>query len=299
MKNCALCSAEMKFLNTPIFSSGKLNDGGELCSKCYSKVGETSLKKYSLADVQHLLEKKVTDKADKKIQAEEKRANDEQERKIKEEQKIAVENEKKIQREEKKEQKKEEFQNRMDEMKKEDNEKKTRLDEIKATIQQLKLDNVSSFFGRKEINELPNILSAQEQVDNIIQGIYNEGQGILVSTDRRLIFIDKGLLYGIRVEDFPLKNITSIQYETGLLFGKVKIHTSGNIATIDQVDKATARKFAEFVRDKLSRPAEQPVQQASQPDVLAQLEKLAQLKEKGILSAEEFAEQKQKLLQKL
>ncbi|MEJ0106053.1 MAG: PH domain-containing protein [Bacteroidota bacterium] len=93
--------------------------------------------------------------------------------------------------------------------------RKARLEEIKATIQSLKLDNISTFFGRKEINELPDILSATELVDNIIQGIYNDGQGILVSTGRRLVFVDKGLLYGIRVEDFPLDKITTIQYETG------------------------------------------------------------------------------------
>ena len=80
---------------------------------------------------------------------------------------------------------------------------------------------------------------------------FNNGQGILVSTNRRLIFIDKGLIYGLKVEDFPIDKITSIQYETGLLVGKVKIHTSGNIASIENVEKLSSRSFAEFIREKI------------------------------------------------
>ena len=173
-----------------------------------------------------------------------------------------------------------------------------RLDEIKRQIQNLKISNVSNFLGSKEINALPNLLAESEIVDNIAQGTYSNGQGILVSTNRRLVFIDKGLLYGLKVEDFPLDKITTIQYETGLLLGEIKIHTSGNIAKIDNVEKTTARSFAEFVRNKLSQPKE-TIAQSTQPNVLDQLEKLAKLKDNGIISEEEFIEQKKKLLEKL
>lgn len=174
-----------------------------------------------------------------------------------------------------------------------------RLEELKREISNLKLDNISSFFGRKEINELPNILANNEHIDNIIQGNYNNGQGLLVSTDRRLLFIDKGLIYGLKVEDFPLDKISSIQYETGMMFGKIKIHTTGNIAIIDYLDKSSCRKFAEFVRDKLSKPKEMLHQSSEQPDIISQIEKLARLKENGILTEDEFKEQKKKLLEKL
>lgn len=247
MANCVLCSTELKFMNTPTFGSGKLSDGGTVCSECFKKINKANpsvafkLKKHTLADINNVLEEKTN----------------------------------------------------------QNSEKNNRLDEIKSQIQSLKLDNFSSFLGRKEINELPNILATNETVDNIIQGTYNNGQGILVSTNSRLVFIDKGLLYGLKVEDFPLDKITSIQYETGLLLGKVKIHTSSNIATIDNVEKASTRSFAEFVRNKLSQPKENVLNVNTQPDVLDQLEKLAKLKENGILSEEEFNDQKKKLLDKL
>jgi len=172
----------------------------------------------------------------------------------------------------------------------------SRIEEVKTEIKNLQLDNVYSFLGRKEIKELPQILADSESIDGIIQGMYQNGQGILVSTNRRLVFIDKGLIYGLKIEDFPLNKISSIQYETGLMLGKVKIYTSGNIATIKNVEKSSARKFAEFVRDKLSQENENVSPKNSEPDVLEQLEKLGRLKEKGILSKKEFQEQKRKLL---
>lgn len=178
--------------------------------------------------------------------------------------------------------------------------KVSRIDEIKNQIQNLNLSNGPNFLGRREINELPNILAANETINNLAQGIYNNGQGILVSTNRRLLFVDKGMLYGLKVEDFPLDKITSIQYETGLLLGKIKIHTSGNVAEIKNVDNASARNFSEFVRDKISQPKEiHTTTSISEPNILDQLEKLAKLKENGILSEDEFNEHKNKLLQKL
>ncbi|WP_157811527.1 PH domain-containing protein [Lacinutrix sp. Bg11-31] len=191
------------------------------------------------------------------------------------------------------------IQNLLQEKEETDSSINEKLYEIKAEIKSLNLSNVSTFFGRKEINELPQILAENEKIDHIIQGTYNNGNGILVSTNRRLVFIDKGMIYGLKVEDFPLEKISSIQYETGLILGKVKIHTSGNIASIDNVEKASSRIFAEFVRNKLSKPKEPIAQNSQEPNVLEQIEKLGKLKDSGILTEAEFSEQKAKLLEKL
>lgn len=76
-----------------------------------------------------------------------------------------------------------------------------------------------------------------ENVYNLIQGIYNNGIGIFAATNKRLIFIDKGLMYGLKVEDFHYDKISSIQYLAGLLLGKLLIFVSGNKEVIDNVDK--------------------------------------------------------------
>ena len=171
------------------------------------------------------------------------------------------------------------------------------LDEIKAQVKQ---HGVSSVWGRREINELPNILAADEPVMNIVQGFYSGGTGILVATDRRLVFIDKGMIYGLKVEDFPYDKLSSIQYSTGLLLGDITVHTSGNIAKIDHVEKGQARAFAEAVRQRLSAPKQvTPAGPIVEPvdDFISKLERLGKLRDSGVLTPEEFAEQKQRVLE--
>lgn len=176
------------------------------------------------------------------------------------------------------------------------------LEEIKAQLQHL--DGTSKFLGRKEIKELPAILWEDEKLEKLVQGRYGNGMGVLVATNKRLVFVDKGLI-SLRVEDFPYKNVSSIQYQTGMVFGKITIFTSGNKADIDQIDKKQAKDFAEYVRNRISNyeTKEAPVDSTvsttpvqSGEDFISQLERLATLKEKGILSEEEFQSQKQRIL---
>ncbi len=167
------------------------------------------------------------------------------------------------------------------------------LDDVKKQIKQL--DGLESFLAHKEIKELPKILWENEEIVNLVQGFYNNGTGLLVATNRRLIFVDKGMLWGVKVEDFPYDKISSIQYETGLLMGEIDIFASGNRAEIKNIAKAKVRPFAESVRSRISGAAvSKPAEETS--NKYAQLEKLAELKEKGILSEKEFEAEKAKLL---
>lgn len=167
---------------------------------------------------------------------------------------------------------------------------------------ELQLENIGyekSMFGRKEIGELPNLIAAEEEIFAIVQGFYNESQGILVGTNKRLLFVDKGLIYGLKVEDFGLDKITSIQYQSGIMFAELIILASGNTAKISQLGKTEARNFADKARQKLSdtKVNTSIAQVIQQPlDIADQIEKLASLKEKGILTQEEFDAQKKKLL---
>lgn len=176
------------------------------------------------------------------------------------------------------------------------------LEEIQTQIRNL--DGFETFLGRKEIKELPNILWENETVENVIQGTYNNGNGILVATNRRLVFVDKGILYGLKVEDFAYDKISSIQYETGMLFGKLTIFTSGNKAIVSNVLKAKVRVFGDWVRARISAQKENVIQQQPTTQIISQenvniadqLERFAKLKEQGILTEDEFASQKRKLL---
>ena len=177
------------------------------------------------------------------------------------------------------------------------------LEEIKLQIKNL--DGVEIILGRKEIKELPNILWSDEVVENVIQGTYNNGNGILVATNKRLVFVDKGLVFGLKVEDFPYDKVSSIQYETGLVFGSLTIFTTGNKAIITNVLKGKVRIFSDWVRARITKSKESAIVQSSPNptsipqegiNIVEQLEKLAKLKHQGILTEEEFNAQKKKIL---
>ena len=154
-------------------------------------------------------------------------------------------------------------------------------------------------FGvRRELKQISATLAPSEGLLDIIQGAYASQTGVLLATDRRMIFLAKGWVT-LKVEDFPLEKISSVQYETGLLTGTITIFASGNKAQITHTVKAHTKAFAEGVRNRLlaaPAPAPPPVQPSSRSDTMAELDKLATLRERGLLSDEEFTAAKRKLL---
>jgi hypothetical protein len=178
------------------------------------------------------------------------------------------------------------------------------LEEIREQIGNI--DGASKFLGRKEIKQLPGILWEDERVEKLVQGSYNSGMGVLVATNKRLVFVDKGI-GKLKVEDFPYDKLTSIQYETGWTMGSITMFASGNKAEIKNVAKDQCKNFADYVRARITAVSEHAsAPQVSEPasasmsnggsDIVDRLERLAKLKEQGMLTDDEFEAQKQKIL---
>jgi hypothetical protein len=72
---------------------------------------------------------------------------------------------------------------------------------------------------RKELTKLPSMLHEHEQVVNLVQGRYEGNEGLIVATDRRVLFIDEGLVRSHR-EDFPYERISSVQCSKGSMSGE-------------------------------------------------------------------------------
>lgn len=173
------------------------------------------------------------------------------------------------------------------------------LNELKEKIKKLN----PSVVNKREVKELLTILMAGEEIEKIDSGMLKNGtgftgNGLLVATNSRLIFIDKPTIgFGIKMEDFPYDKISSVSVETGFLKGELKLICSGNTATINLV--MGAKIFSEFIRQKTSEKPQTITQQIAEPDILGQIEKLAELKNKGILTEEEFTSKKSELLGKI
>ena len=157
-----------------------------------------------------------------------------------------------------------------------------------------------SWFAKKEIAQhLPEVLSEGENILFMTSGTYDRDTWLITATDTRLIFLDKGMLFGFKQHELPYEKISSISYSLGLTLASVSIETSYGDVRIDNLQKAEAPKLTELVSNYIRNLKAKTVYKSTSTagnDIVSQLERLAALKEKGVLTDREFAEQKAKIL---
>lgn len=154
----------------------------------------------------------------------------------------------------------------------------------------------NKMLARREIKKLPELLAPGETIIRMAQGRYEGKQGLVVATDSRVMFVESGMMRQ-RLEDFPYERISTIQSQTGMAFGKLVIHASGNKAVIDQIaPKALSDTLASDVRERLG---EKPAATAAADGPAERLRKLAELRDAGVISEDEFAVKKAKLLDEI
>lgn len=108
------------------------------------------------------------------------------------------------------------------------------------------------------------------------------------------VFIDRVVKFqkrwtGNAIEEISLKSVTSVEVSKGLL-PTVTVYASGN--TITYKVGVEAQKIASTIRELLPKA----IGGAAAIDPVVQVEKLAQLLEKGLLTREEFEKKKKDLL---
>lgn len=169
------------------------------------------------------------------------------------------------------------------------------------------LGEVDLFGTSKEVSHLPEILQDDEHIKYLTSGMMDGTTWLIVCTQKRIILIDYGMFFGVKQSEMALENVNSVSYQTGLLFGSIEIWHGGARMLIENCDKKTVKPFCDAVNAAI-KEIKSPVQEQNQKiaenqkpsateDFISQLERLSALKEKGILTEEEFAEQKAKILQ--
>lgn len=181
------------------------------------------------------------------------------------------------------------------------------LESIQEEIEAL--DETDLFGTAKEVSHLPEILDDDEHIKYLTSGLMDGTTWLIVCTQKRIVLVDYGFLFGVKQSEMALENINSITYQTGLLLGSIEIWHGGAKMLIENCQKYTVKPFVEAVnaarkalKNGTASGGSANVQpknaQGSSPidDVMGQLERLAALKEKGVLTDEEFAAQKAKIL---
>ena len=141
----------------------------------------------------------------------------------------------------------------------------TTLDEIEGQIRTL--DRTKKILKRKEVKELPGILRNGEKIEKIATGVYVGGEdlvseydmtnGIIVATDQRFLFINKSMVSGANVKDFPYEIINSVKKMDKSIFsayfeGGLIIYLQDNRAIkIKEIEDALLQEIFEFIQIKI------------------------------------------------
>jgi PH (Pleckstrin Homology) domain-containing protein len=123
--------------------------------------------------------------------------------------------------------------------------------DLRADIASAKARMASAKDVKTEIRRLASHLSEGETVARMVAGDYGEVtvagtsgamRGLLVLTDRRILFVREGFLNKASW-DFPLDKVSSVEWSGGWLDGTIVTVASGHKNEIRMCTRTTARKW--------------------------------------------------------
>ncbi len=168
--------------------------------------------------------------------------------------------------------------------------------EIKKQIEAL--GKVSLWGVRKEVRDLANKIDEGEVIIGLLRAFTREGTIVLlVATEKRLFILDRRAFYGHDNREISYLQIANVRYETGIFFGDIFIDDQGEDHHFGWAYKSDLRRFCNVLGDQVSEYREKSVEADTKYLSTAdELKKLWDLKEKGVITQEEFRAQKRALL---
>lgn len=172
-------------------------------------------------------------------------------------------------------------------------------------------------------NALQEMLQPGERVEVKLQGAFKEG---LICTDRRVIVLKSGFMtghaFGTHTFQLPYANVAGADVSFHLMTGYFELSAAGMANTpksywsrdkgsdptkapncVSLSGKAMAQKFREasaFIMERVAQAHSgahaAQAGSAAGDDMISKLERLAKLRESGVLTQEEFEEQKRKII---
>ncbi|MFZ4124581.1 MAG: PH domain-containing protein [Rickettsiales bacterium] len=171
------------------------------------------------------------------------------------------------------------------------------------------------FYTKKEIRYLPEILAEGENILALTSGYMNTSTWLCVCTNRRVLFLDRGMFFGLRQIQMNLDRIQSIDSSYTIFFGALRFWDGASSITIKMVLKSSIHPFVKTVQEAMDlykrqmvydlaasatnahRTAQSSGSLNATADLTSELERLGKLREAGHLSEAEFQQAKSKLLQ--
>ena len=148
---------------------------------------------------------------------------------------------------------------------------------------------------KKEVKELPNIIGDDEIITYATSGVYDGHTWLVISTNKRIIFLDKGMFFGVNQIEIPLSKVNSIKYRKRFFLGEIEIWDGASMIKVTNILKRTLIPFVNAVNDSIEEfeKLQKPLNQSSVADEIIKFKKLM---DEGVITQEEFSKKKNELL---
>jgi hypothetical protein len=118
--------------------------------------------------------------------------------------------------------------------------------EIEKQLKQLKFNSHS--WGRAEAQELHNVILEDEEIYELVNGMYEGGFALLIATNIRVLLIDKKPLNFLTVEDLRFDMITEIDYSHRVFGAHINIAAGSKNLKFTSYNQPRLRKLITHVQ---------------------------------------------------
>ena len=122
------------------------------------------------------------------------------------------------------------------------------LQTIDAQLTKVGMKN--RFFGRPEVRELCHILAPGEVIQHAVIGQYEGGFGLILTTDRRILLIDKKPWF-LTMEDIRYDMVSEVDFYGRLLDATVTVVTLNKNLTFTSWKKDRLRELVRYIQHRV------------------------------------------------
>ncbi len=150
------------------------------------------------------------------------------------------------------------------------------------------------------IKYLSEVLQSDEEIEAFAVGVVDGKRMNLLTTNKRVILFNKGLIRSMQIE-IPIEKINSIGQQRGFLTGEIHIWDGSSQILINNVPVNQIGAFVDNTNQQINnyKSFKIEVNKTVEKDITDKIEKLSELYRDGVLTEYEFSMKKMELLEKL
>lgn len=144
---------------------------------------------------------------------------------------------------------------------------------VQASVVEEQLRRIGAnfkFWNRPEINELPKILFEGEEINHVVNGRYEGGFAILVSTNLRVILIDKKPFF-LTLEDIRYERIADVELNHRLLDATLRLGALTKDLKFTGYNPGKMRELTSYIQERVME-SRQSRQTGSQSQISQQFQ---------------------------